>query len=95
MKMEINNWKGIENYYNEILRDGYAFQKGTEHLHHAEKDETKKEIIWDMNLKKWSEEGWSISQQVKCENITLVKGALTRQYVMNNWCGCVDEETAK
>ena len=47
--MEINNWKGIENYYNEMLRDGYAFKKGTEHLHHAEKDENKKEIC--KNLK--------------------------------------------
>jgi hypothetical protein len=48
-----------------------------------------------MHLEKWGKEGWSISQQVKCENITLVKGTLTKRYVMNNWCGCVDEETAK
>ena len=96
VKMEINRWTGLTNYYNEMLRDGYAFKKGTEHLHHKQMDEASKIKVWDMHLNEWAKEGWTIVEEVKCENILLNKDGIQAVFKMNNWCGCVNEkETEK
>lgn len=89
--MEINRWKGLEDQYDKMLKDGYAYKKEVEHLDHSEMDEIKKENLWDMYLEKWREEGWSIGKEIRCENITLVKGDSSKRFAMNVWCGCVNE----
>jgi len=93
--MEINRWKGLENQYNKILKDGYAFKKETEHLHHSEMDEAQKEKKWNMHIEKWIKEGWLTSQEMRCEWITLTRDNVKITFVMNVWCGCISEQTAK
>ena len=93
--MDINRWKGLEDKYNRILQAGYAFKKGTEHADHAEMDETKKIQVWNSYMKNWKKQGWSISKLNECENVTLRMGDLTKIYVMNSWCGCVNEQSDK